>query len=118
MRSARAAAIACIGLVAAFAVSGGSRADPQTPPPLRGLPAPFLGTALVGGGTIVGAVDSYGDIVDIRHLGPPGRAAIQIPAGLQAAGTVPPDSGIVARADLGRARPPLWRADSVRQRYL
>ena len=119
MRSARAAAAACAALlVAALAVSGGSRADPATPPAIPGMPAPFLGTALIGDGATVGAVDSYGDVVDLRRLGPPGRALVQIPSGLQAAGTVPPTSGIVARADLSGARLPLWRADGVRQTYL
>ncbi|HEY7255154.1 MAG TPA: glycoside hydrolase family 15 protein [Solirubrobacterales bacterium] len=119
MRSARAATAACAALLAAaLALSGGSRADPTTPPAIAGLPAPFLGTALIGGGRMVGAVDSYGDVVDVRHLGPPGRAIVQIPSELQSAGTVPPDSGIVARADVGRASLPLWRADAVRQHYL
>jgi hypothetical protein len=119
MRSARAASIVCAALlVAALALSGGSRADPRTPPAIPGLPAPFLGTGLVGNGAMVGAVDSYGDVVDIRHLGPPGRALIAIPSGLQLAGTVPSDSGIVARARIGRRRLPFWRADSVRQSYV
>ena len=72
MRSVRAAAVACVGLVAAVAVSGGSRADPRTPPALSGMPAPFLGTALVGDGGKVGAIDAYGDVVDLRRLSPPG----------------------------------------------
>jgi hypothetical protein len=119
MRSVRAAAAACAALlVAALALSGGSRADPATPPAIPGMPAPFLGTALIGNGSMVGAVDSYGDVVDVRQLGPPGRALVQIPSGLQTAGTVPPTSGVVARADVGRASLPLWRADSVRQAYL
>jgi hypothetical protein len=79
---------------------------------------PFLGTAVVGHGREVGAVDSYGTVVDLRQLGPPGRARIQIPAGLQAAGSVPADSGIVARARLAWATVPFWRADAVRQAYL
>ena len=82
------------------------------------MPAPFFGTALVGDGARVAAVDPYGDIVDIRQLGPPGRASVEIPPELQAAGTVPPGSGIVARAPLGRGTLPFWRADSVRQSYL
>ena len=118
MRIARAASIACVALIAAVAVSGGSRADPLTPPAIPGMPAPFLGTALVGDGVMVGAVDSYGDVVDIRHLAPPGRALVAIPAGLQLAGTVPADSGLVARAHLGRRSPPFWRADSIRQSYV
>jgi hypothetical protein len=119
MRSARAATAICgTLLLAALALSGGSRADPATPPAIPGMPAPFLGTALIGDGRMVGAVDSYGDVVDLRQLGSPGRALVQIPSGLQSAGTVPPSSGIVARADLGRARLPLWRAASVHQAYL
>ncbi len=118
MRSIRAAAVACVGLVAAVAVSGGSRADPRTPPAIQGMAAPFLGTALVGNGARVGAVDSYGDVVDLRQLGPPGRLAIEIPAGLQNAGTVPSDSGIPARATVGRETVPFWRADSIHQSYL
>ena len=82
------------------------------------MPAPFFGTALVGDGARVAGVDPYGDIVDIRQLGPPGRASVEIPPELQAAGTVPPRSGIVARAPLGRGTLPFWRADSVRQSYL
>jgi hypothetical protein len=82
------------------------------------MPAPFLGTALVGDGGKVGAIDAYGDVVDLRRLSPPGRAVIEIPAELQIAGTVPADSGIVARARLGRATLPFWRADSIRQSYL
>ena len=81
------------------------------------MPAPFLGTALIGDGRTVGAVDSYGDVVDVRPLGP-GRPQVQMPAGLQAAGTVPADSGIVARAHLDRARIPFWDAEAVDQSYL
>ena len=93
--------VACVALLAAaFALSGGSRADPATPPAIPGLPPPFLGTAVVGDGQTVGAVDAYGDVVDVRPLGTPGKPLLQIPAELQAAGTVPADSGIVARAHL------------------
>ncbi len=118
MRSVRVAGVACAALVAAIAVSGGSRADPETPPAIPGVATPFLGTALIGDGARVGAVDSYGDVVDLRQLGPPGRARLQIPAGLQAAGSVPPSTGIVARAKLGRVTVPFWRADTIRQGYL
>jgi hypothetical protein len=41
-----------------------------------------------------------------------------VPAARQAAGSVPADSGIVARMSVGGKSIPLWRADSVRQRYL
>jgi Glycosyl hydrolases family 15 len=119
MRSARAAAAAGAALAAAVvALSGGSKADPTTPPAIRGMPPPFLGTALIAGGGTVGAVDSYGDVVDVRRLGPPGQALVQIPAVLQAAGTVPAGSGLVARSPLGGARLPFWRAGEVRQSYL
>ncbi len=47
-----------------------------------------------------------------------GRPLVQIPAELQAAGTVPADSGIVARAHLDRARVPFWDAEAVHQSYL
>ncbi len=82
------------------------------------MPAPFLGTALVGNGASVGAVDSYGDVVDLRRLGPPGRAMVEIPPELQVAGTVPADAGMVARARVGGAALPFWRADTIRQSYL
>jgi hypothetical protein len=106
-------------ILAASALSGGRRDDPRTPPGLPGLPAPFLGTAVVGNGGRVAAIDSYGDVVDLRAPGPAGRALIAVSAQRQAAGTVPPGDAIVARARLGDGRTlPLWRADSVRQRYL
>jgi glucoamylase len=102
----------------ALLVSGGSGADPRTPRGLPGLPPPFLGTAVVGGGGLTAAIDAYGDVVDMRAPGPAGRALIGNPSDRQAAGTVPADTGIVplVRAGGGRALP-LWRADSVRQSY-
>jgi Glycosyl hydrolases family 15 len=117
MHRTRAAAVVCVGVAAALALSGGSRADPATPPAIPGMPPPFLGTALVGDGRTVGAVDSYGNVVDVRPLGP-GPPRLQIPAELQAAGTVPADSGILARAHLDRARVPFWDAEVVHQSYL
>ncbi len=107
------AAVACV------LVSGASGADPHTPPALSGHPAPFLGTAVIGDGGLLGAVDSYGDIVDLRSPGPAGRAQIDDPFARQAAGSVPADTGIVAAASAGR-RPPLalWRASRLRQHYL
>ncbi|MBA3865558.1 MAG: hypothetical protein H0X42_04305, partial [Solirubrobacterales bacterium] len=106
------------GAVALVLVSGGSDADPRTPAALPGLPPPFLGTAVTGSGGMSAAVDAYGDVVDLRPS-PGGRALIDNPADRQAAGTVPTDTGIVPRLSLGGgpARP-LWRADSVAQRYL
>jgi glucoamylase len=115
------AALLVAGILAAGAVivSGGSRADPRTPAGLPGLPAPFLGTAVVGGGGRTAAVDAYGDLVDLRAPGPAGRALLAVPADRQAAGSVPADAAIVARVPLGGGRSlPFWRADSVRQRYV
>ena len=117
VRAALAAAVAVV--VGALLVSGGSGADPRTPPSLPGLPAPFLGTAVVGSGGRTAAVDAYGDIVDLRAPGPAGRAIVAVVAERQAAGTVPTSAAIVARMQLGEGRAlPLWRADSVRQRYV
>lgn len=100
-----------------LAVSGGSGADPRTPAALPGMPPPFLGTAVVGDGGLTAAIDAYGDVVDLR-AGPAGRALIDNPAGRQAAGTVPADTGIVPWVSLdGRPARPLWTADSVTQRY-
>ncbi|MGN6275605.1 MAG: glycoside hydrolase family 15 protein, partial [Solirubrobacterales bacterium] len=84
---------------------------------LPGMPPPFLGTAVAGDGGLTAGIDAYGDVVDLRAR-PGGRALIDNPAGRQAAGTVPADTGIVPRVAIG-SRPalPLWRADSVRQRY-
>jgi hypothetical protein len=107
-------AAAAVGLVL---VSGGSGADPRTPPALPGLPAPFLGTAVVGEGTVTAAVDAYGDVVDLRPS-PAGRALIDNPSSRQAAGSVPADTGIVPRLRVGGRWLPMWRADSVSQRYL
>jgi glucoamylase len=105
--------------VAVVAVSGRSGADPRTPPALPGLAAPFLGTAVVGSGGVTAAVDSYGDVVDLRAPGPAGRGLIYNPADRQAAGSVPSDTGIVPRVSVGGgAALPLWRARSIRQSYL
>jgi hypothetical protein len=129
---------AALALVAAVAVglvlvSGGSVADPRTPAALPGLPPPFLGTAVAGGGGLTAAIDAYGDVVDLRVPGPAGRGLIDNTAARQAAGSVPADTGIVPRVswtsskDLGgygdsnpssNSGEPLWRADSVAQRYL
>jgi hypothetical protein len=114
---------AALGLVVAVAVglvvvSGGSEADPRTPAGLPGLPPPFLGTAVVGSGGRTIAVDSYGNVVDLR-TSPAGRASVEVSSKRQAAGTVSPDAGIVARMPLpGGGSIPLWRADWVRQHYL
>jgi len=101
------------------ALSGGSRNDPRTPAGLPGLPPPFLGVAVVGGGGRTAAVDAYGDVVDLRAPGPAGRALVAVPAKRQAAGTVSAGDAVVARARLRDGRTlPFWQADSVRQRYL
>jgi hypothetical protein len=106
-------------LAAALVVSGGSSSDPRTPAALAGLPPPFLTVAVLGDGGLSAGVDAYGDIVDLRTE-PAGTALIDNPAARQEAGTVAADTGIVPRvsADGGGAEVPLWRADSVSQRYL
>jgi hypothetical protein len=84
---------------------------------LPGLPPPFLGTAVVGGGGLTAAIDAYGDVVDLR-ASPAGPPLIDNPSDRQAAGTVPADTGVVPWVSLGgRPARPLWTADSVRQRY-
>src|SRR5260221_1422727 len=106
-------------VVGALLISGGSASDPRTPRGLPGLPAPFLGTAVVGSGGRTAAVDAYGDVVDLRAPGPAGRALAAVSAKRQVAGTVSADDAIVAWARLrDGTTPPFWRADSVRQRYL
>jgi glucoamylase len=107
------------GAVGVAVVSGGSGTDPRTPAGLPGLPAPFLGTAVVGDGGLTAAIDAYGDVVDLRAPGPAGRALIDNPAARQEAGSVPAGTGIVPRVSIGSGpAQPLWRADSVSQRYL
>jgi len=59
-------------LAGAVLISGASGADPRTPQALPGHPAPFLGTSVIGDGGLLAAVDSYGDIVDLRAPGPTG----------------------------------------------
>jgi hypothetical protein len=106
------------GAVALAVLSGGSAADPRTPAGLPGLPPPFLGTAVAGSGGLTAAIDAYGDVVDLRAPGPADRALIDNPADRQAAGSVAADTGIVPRVRVGGRALPLWRADSVSQRYL
>jgi glucoamylase len=109
------AAVVAVGVLL---VSGGSDDDPRTPPALPGLPPPFLGTAVSGSGELTAAVDAYGDVVDLRAPGPAGTALIDNPSDRQAAGTVATDTGIVPRVRIGDGALPMWRADSVDQRYL
>jgi hypothetical protein len=118
MSGARAAlALVAVVTVGLMLVSGGSGADPRTPEGLPGLPPPFLGTAVVGGGRLTAAIDAYGDVVDLRAT-PAGRPLIDNPSDRQAAGTVPTDTGIVPWVSRGdRPARPVWEADSVRQRY-
>ncbi|MGA8745201.1 MAG: hypothetical protein WB507_04995, partial [Solirubrobacterales bacterium] len=117
-RAGAAPAVAVAAVLGVLALSGGSRADPRTPAGPAGLPAPFLGTAVVGDGGPTEAIDSFGDVVEVSASGPAGRALLGVPTARQAAGSVSPASAIVARVSVGRRRLPLWRADSVRQRYL
>jgi hypothetical protein len=114
------AAAGLVAVVAAGALllSGGSGADPETPAGLPGMPPPFLGVAVLGDGGLTGAVDAYGDVVDLRAPGPAGRALIDNPAGRQAAGTVAEDTGIQPWVRVGDEWLPMWQADEVRQRYL
>jgi hypothetical protein len=111
---------ALAGTVAACAlVSGASGADPRTPAAAPGQPPPFLGTAVIGDGRLLGAADAYGDLVDLRFPGPAGEAEIVNSFERQAAGTVPADTGVVPAAAAGPRSPlPLWRATRLRQRYL
>jgi Glycosyl hydrolases family 15 len=121
MAWARAAVVAsAAGLVALALLSGGTRADPRTPAALPGLSPPFLGIAVVGSGGRTEAVDAYGDVVGLWAPGPTGRSLIDNPADRQAAGSVPADTGIVARMrGPGERGPvPLWQADSVKQHYV
>jgi hypothetical protein len=115
------AVLAVFAAVAAglILVSGGSDADPSTPPALPGLPPPFLGTAVSGDGGMTTALDAYGDVVNLYAPGPAGVAEIENPTARQAAGTVPSDTGIVPRVRIGDGPAlPLWRADSVAQSYI
>lgn len=119
MALARAGIVLGAAALAVVALSGEHRDDPRTPAGLPGLPAPFFGTAVVGSGGRTAAIDAYGNVVDLRLPGPAGDAVVAVSAKRQAAATVAPDEAIVARAELRDGRsPPLWRADSVVQRYL
>jgi glucoamylase len=113
------ALLAGVALVAALLlVSGDERADPRTPPALPGKPPPFLGVAVLGDGELTSAVDAYGNVVDLRAPGPAGRALIDNPMDRQATGTVAADTGIQTWVRIGDRTLPMWRADSIQQRYL
>lgn len=119
MAWARAGIVLGVIALAVLALSGGHRDDPRTPAGLPGLPPPLLGTVVVGSGGRTAAVDSYGDVVDLRAPGPVGQPLVAVSAERQAAGTVPVSAAVVARAHLqGGEVLPFWRADSIRQRYL
>jgi glucoamylase len=120
VRTARAAlAVAAVVAAGAILVSGGSDADPVTPPALPGLPPPFLGTAVTGDGRMTAAVDAYGDVVNLYAPGPAGAAEIANPSARQEAGTVPSNTGIVPRVRIGEGPAlPLWRAEAVRQSHI
>jgi len=113
-----ATAAGAVAVVAMALLSGGTGADPRTPAALPGLPPPFLGAAVVGGGGRTEAVDAYGDVVGLWAPGPAGRSLIYNPVARQIAGSVPVGTGIVARMRVGRRTIPLWRAEAVTQRYL
>ncbi len=118
-RAPAALALLVAGAAAVALVSGGSSADPRTPPALPGLPPPFLGTVVVGSGGLSAAIDAYGNVVDLRVPGPAGRPLIDNPAARQAAGTVAADTGIVPRVRVGEGSAvPSWRAEAIEQHYL
>jgi hypothetical protein len=119
MAWARAGIVLGAAILAVLALSGGARENPRTPAALPGLPPPFMAVAVVGSGGRIAAVDAYGNVVDLRAPGPAGRALVAVPPERQTAGTVSPSEAIVARAQLRDGRSlPLWRADSVGQRYV
>ena len=112
------APLIAIAAATALVVSGGSGDDPRTPPALPGLPAPFLGSAVIGNGGLTAAIDAYGNIVDVRFPGPAGEAQVDNPLARQQAGSVPHDTGVVVAGGAGQLPLPLWRASVVKQRYL
>jgi hypothetical protein len=82
------------------------------------MPPPFLGVAVLGSGGLTAAVDAYGDVVDLRAGGPAGAGSIDNPVAVQKAGSVPAETGIGPLLSIaGGPAMPLWRADSIAQRY-
>ena len=104
--------------VAIAALSGGSGSDPRTPRGLPGIPAPLFGTAVIGSGGVTGAVDSYGNVVDLRRPGPAGPALLAIKPQAQEAGTADQSEARLARVAVEGGATPLWEADAVTQSYL
>ena len=111
-------ALSALAVAAALlALSGGEAGGPRTPAGIPGLPEPLLGVAVLGSGAATAAVDAYGNVVDLRP-GPASPARLAVDHRRQRAGTAEPAEALPARVDLGRGAEPLWRAGSVRQRYL
>jgi hypothetical protein len=108
---------ALAGLLILASLSGGVDAGPRTPPPLSGLPVPYLGTAVLGGSGPAAAVDAYGQIVDLRAR-PAGAALISNPYERQRFGTVEPGTGWALEAGAGENTAPLWKGTQLRQSYL
>ena len=114
----RALPLVLVALAGVMLLSGASSSDPSTPEAPPGHSAPFLGTAVIGNGRLLAAVDPYGSLVDLRFPGPAGPAQIDNPFARQAAGSVAADTGIVARVGSGTRPKPLWQARRLDQRYL
>jgi hypothetical protein len=115
----RALPLALGALAAVTVLSGATGSDPSTPRAVPGHSAPYLGTAVVGNGGLLAAVDPYGDLVDIRFPGPADEAQIDNPFARQAAGSVSADTGVIPELGVaGRPPQPLWRAEGLNQRYV
>ena len=87
-RTRAALALVAVAVAGVALVSGGSPADPDTPPALPGLPPPFLTAAVLGDGGLTAGIDAYGDVVDLR-AGPAGPALIDNSYERQRAGVRP-----------------------------
>jgi hypothetical protein len=108
---------ALVGLLILASLSGDRSADPRTPQGPPGLPSPYLGTGVLGGGGPSAAVDAYGQIVDLR-TSPAGEPLIHNPYLRQVYGTVEPGTGWGLEAGTGNKALPLWKGSRLRQRYL